>query len=106
MGREDGTAIVNNFFEQLPSKVEHLIDTDLDPKTGECSFFYNYLLYTFEHADTPITARSYVDDISEVSILQCPTGIDIESELSGILTYLRLRYKSIKRLDSSGYTKI
>lgn len=92
--------------EQLPNKVEHLVDTDLDPKTGECSYFYNYLLYTFEHAGTLITARSYIDEVSEVSILQCPTDIDIESELSGILTYLRLRFSTVKRLGASGYTKI
>lgn len=92
--------------EQFPIKVEHLVDTDLDPKTGECSYFYNYFIYTFEHAGAQITARSYADDISEVSILQCPAGIDIESELSGILAYLRLRYQSVKRLGPSGYIKI
>lgn len=84
----------------------HLVDTDLDPKTGECSLFYNYLLYTFEHSGTEITARSYMDDASEVSILQCPTDIDIESELGGILAYLRLRYPSIKRLSQSGYIRL
>ena len=97
---------MNGPSEQLPSKVEHLVDTDFDPKTGECSYFYNYLLYTFEHTDTQITARSYMDDISEVSILQCPTDIDIESELSGILAYLRLRYPLVKRLGPSGYTRV
>lgn len=97
---------MNGPSEQLPSKVEHLVDTDFDPKTGECSYFYNYLLYTFEHAGTQITARSYIDDASEVSILQCPTDVDIENELSGILAYLRLRYSSIKRLGSSGHTRI
>lgn len=104
--REERTIAVNGSKEQLPSKVEHFVDTDLDPKTGECSYFYNYLLYTFEHAGTHITARSYMDDISEVSILRYPDGIDIESELSGILAYLRLRYPSVKRLDQSGYAKI
>lgn len=97
---------MNGPIEQLPSKVEHLVDTDLDLRTGECSYFYNYLLYTFEHTGTQITARSYMEDVSEVSILQCPTDIDLESELSGILAYLRLRYPSIKRLGPSGYTKI
>ncbi len=92
--------------EQIPSKIEHLVDTDLDPKTGECSYYYNYLLYTFEHQGAPVTARSYLDETSEVSILQCPSGIDIEYELSGILTYLRLRYSSVSRLGPSGYTKI
>lgn len=92
--------------EQLPSKVEHLVDTDLDPKTGECSYFYNYFLYTCEHTGTQITARSYIDDASEVSIMQCPTDIDIESEISGILAYLRLRYPTVKRLGPSGYTRI
>ncbi len=97
---------MNGFSEQLPSKVEHLVDTDLDPKTGECSHFYNYLLYTFEHTGTLITARSYVDNVSEVSILQSPADIDIESELSGILAYLRLRYPTVKRLGPSGYIRI
>ena len=97
---------MNGSSEQLPSKVDHFVDTDLDPKTGECSYFYNYLLYTFEHAGTLITARSYMDDVSEVSILQCPADIDIESELSGILAYLRLRYPTVKRLAASGYTRI
>ena len=92
--------------EQLPSKVEHLVDTDLNPKTGESSYYYNYLLYTFEYADTQVTARSYVDNISIVSILKCPTDIDIESELSGILAYLRLRYTSVEHLGPSVYTII
>ncbi|WP_166416733.1 hypothetical protein [Cochlodiniinecator piscidefendens] len=97
---------MKSFDEQPPSKIEHLIDTDLDPKTGECSYFYNYLLYTFEYAGTQITARSYLEDVSEVSVLQCPTGIDIERELNGILIYLRLRYPSVRRLGPSGYAKI
>lgn len=92
--------------EQLPRKIEHLVDTDLDPKTGECSYFYNYLLYTFDYAGAQITARSYLHDVSEVSILQCPTLIDIERELDGILVYLRLRYPSVRRLGPSGYAKI
>lgn len=97
---------MNGSSEHLPIKVEHLVDTDCDPKTGECSYFYNYLLYTFEHTGTQITARSYLDDASEVSILQCPTEIDIESELGGILAYLRLRYPKVKRLGPSGYIRI
>lgn len=97
---------MNGTTEQLPSKVEHLVDTDLDPTTGKCSYFNNYLLYTFDHSGAQITARSYMDDTSEVSILQCPTDIDIESELGGILAYLRLRYPSVKRLAQNGYTRI
>lgn len=97
---------MNDPREQLPSKVEHLVDTDLDPKTGKCSYFYNYLLYTFEHPGTQVTARTYMDDAAEVSILQCPEDIDIESELGGILAYLRLRYSTVKRLGPSGYTRI
>ena len=89
---------MNVTAEQIPIKIEHLVDTDLDPKTGECSHYYNYLLYTFEYQGAPVTARSYLDDTSEVSILQCPSDIDIECELSGILTYLRLRYASVSRL--------
>lgn len=97
---------VNGPREQLPSKVDHLVDTDLDPSSGECSYFYNYLQYTFECMGTQITARSYMDDASIVSILQCPDDIDIEKELSGILAYLRLRYPTVKRLVQSGYTDI
>ena len=97
---------MNSSDGQSPSKLEHLIDADIDPKTGECSYFYNYLLYTFEHAGTKITARGYLDDISEVSILNCPPGIDMASELSGILAYLRLRYSSVKYLGPSGYIEI
>ena len=97
---------MNDPIEQLPSKVEHLVDTDLDPKTGECSYFYNYLLYTFEHNGTQVTARSYVGDASKVSILQCPNDIEDDSELGGILAYLRLRYPTVKRLGPSGYTRI
>ena len=104
--REKRALIVNDPSEQLPSKVEHLVDTDLDPRSGECSYFYNYLQYTFEHTGTQITARIYMDDASEVSILQCPDDIDIENELSGILAYLRLRYPTVKRLVQSGYTEI
>ena len=74
---EEGVSIVNGLSEQLPSKIEHLVDTDLDPKSGECSYFYNYLLYTFKHMDTLITARSYMDDVSEVSFLQCPADHEV-----------------------------
>ena len=92
--------------EQFPSKIEHLVDTDFDPKTGECEYYYNHLVYTFEHEGTQITARSYLDNIREVSILQCPNDIDIEKELSGILAYLRMRYETIKQLGPDGYFEI
>lgn len=97
---------MNSSHEQSPSKIEHRVDTDLDPKTGECSYFYNYFLYTFDCAGNQITARSYLDDVSTVSILQCPTGIDTERELNGILAYLRLRYPSVTRLGPSGFNKV
>ena len=97
---------MKNSVEQSPSKIEHLVDTDLDPKTGECSYFYNYLLYTFDYAGAEITARCYLHNVSEVFILKCPTGVDVERELDGILVYLRLRYSSVRRLGPSGYAKI
>ncbi len=92
--------------EQLPRKIEHLVDTDLNPETGECSFYYNYLRYTFEHPEGDVIARSYLDNASEVSIHQCPVDDNIEDKLAGILYYLRLRYQSVTRLGPSGYIAV
>lgn len=97
---------MSSFSEQSPKKIEHFVDTDLNPKTGEFSYYYNYLVYTFEHADGAVTARSYLDEPSEVSIIQCPVTTNLEEELAGILTFLRYRYQTIQRLGSNGYTKI
>ena len=79
--------------EITPSKIEHLVDTDLDPKTGKCSYHYNYLLYTFDHPLGPIRARSYLDTPKEVTILKSPS----EANLDQILDYLHARYRKLKR---------
>lgn len=92
--------------EQQPRKIEHFVDTDRDPTTNEYSYFYNYLLYTFEHSNGVVTARSYLDTPSEVSILKCPIENDLEEKLTGILTYLKLRYLTVKHLGPSGYIEI
>ena len=77
-----------------PTKIEHLIDTDLDPKTGRASYHYNYLIYTFDTPAGPITARSYLDTPKEVTLLKAPSGADI----SPIIDYLKARYLKVKRL--------
>ena len=95
---------VNSCDENLPIRIEHLVDTC--PTAEDGSYYYNYLLYTFEHAGGVITARSYLDDTSEVHILECSTDIDLEGELTGTLEYLRRRYSTVKRLGPRGYSEV
>ena len=76
-----------------PPTIEHLIDTDLDPKTGRCSYHYNYLLYTFETPNGQITARSYLDTPKEVTLLKTPA----DANITPALDYLKARYLKVKR---------
>ena len=87
---------------QAPKKIEHLVEHDPDPNTGEVSYYYNFLLYTFDTSAGPVIARSYLDTIDEVSILNSPDGAGIEKEMVGILAFLRLRYRTVKRLSAKG----
>jgi len=89
--------------EHSPRKIEHIVDTDFDPRTGEFSFFYNYLLYTFDHPAGTVTARSYLDTASEVSLLRRPETTGSDREFAGILAYLRRRYPTVKALEPGGY---
>jgi len=97
---------VNTSNEQSPCSIEHLVDTDWNPATGECSYHYNFFLYTFQHSDGIVTARSYLDTLSEVSILKCPMDCELEEKLEPILNYLKRRYKTVKYLGPSGYITI
>ena len=92
--------------ETMPISITHEVDTDLDELTGECSFHYNFLLYTFSHLAGPIVARSYLDTSSEVNIM---LPLDLPSDdpaLTGILRYLRARYSVVMRLTQGGYVAI
>lgn len=100
------TSKINDEAEVVPIRIDHLVDTDLDVRTGEVSYHYNYLLYTFEHHLGVVTARSYLDDPEEISILKAPSVGDVESELAGIIRYLRTRYTRLKRLGEAGYVEI
>ncbi len=51
------TSKINDEAEVVPIRIDHLVDTDLDVRTGEVSYHYNYLLYTFEHHLGVVTAR-------------------------------------------------
>lgn len=74
-------------------QIQHLIDTDLDPKTGRATYHYNYLLYTFDQPGGQVTARAYLDTPKEVTILKAPPGTNLDP----VLDYLGARYKKIKR---------
>lgn len=85
-----------------PLKIEHFVETDLNTKTGECSFHYNYLLYTFKHPLGVVTARSYLDEPNKVSILKTPTVDNLEKDLASVIQYLRTRYSKLQKIGGTG----
>ena len=92
--------------ETLPIQIDHIVDTDFDLENGDCSYRYNYLLYTFEHPLGIVTARSYLDTSGEVSFLKLPIAQNVDKDLVGILRYLRARYAVVKKLCGSGYVDV
>lgn len=91
--------------EILPTKIEHLVDAEIDPRTGLFLYHYNYLVYTFAHPLGLVTARSYLDTPREVSILKAPSVEDFGRELDGIIRYLRARYSKLNKLGGEGYVE-
>lgn len=92
--------------ETPPMRIEHKVDTDLDERTGACSFHYNFLLYTFPHAEGPVIARCYLDRPSEVALLLSPGRRHEDPAVAGILRYLRIRFSRIARLTAEGYVDL
>lgn len=97
--------MTNQVPEQSPVRIEHCVDEAWDPKAGELEYYYNYLVYSFEHPLGEVRARSYLDTPHTVSIFM-PTVDDIERDFAGILRYFRTRYTTLKRLGGEGYVEI
>jgi hypothetical protein len=85
--------------DDLPLSIQHqrdriLIDGTLDQD-------YRFLTYRFAAANGEIEARTYLDDIWEVSITE---PIDIPELPADVLAYLQKRFRVIKQLGGpDGY---
>jgi hypothetical protein len=88
--------------DDLPLSIQHhrdqiLIDGKLDQD-------YRFLTYRFAAANGAIEARTYLDDIWEVSITE---PIDIPELPADVMAYLQKRFNVIKQLGGpDGYRVI
>ncbi len=85
--------------DDLPISIQHLRDIMI--VDGKVEYDYRYLTYCFAAADGEIEARTYLDDIWEVSIT---APIDLPSLPADVLAYLQRRFRLIKQLGGpDGY---
>jgi hypothetical protein len=88
--------------DNLPLSITHSRDTIVFG--GKLEQDYRFLNYRFRGSKGDITARAYLDDIWEVSILE---GADEASLPADVMNYLQRRFNVIKMPGGSeGYRTI
>lgn len=89
-----------------PNRIEHCVDEILFPPAPQS---YNYIRYHFQVENEMISARTYLDNIEEVSVF-----ISLEKKTQrnrgyryafydNVLLYLSRRFAFIKILSENGY---
>jgi hypothetical protein len=86
-----------------PTRIDHGVDYMTDPVTGGLMFYYNYLVYTWVMQNREITARAYLDDISEISLLTLSEAELKSDEFAALRRYVQRRFRVIKTLGADGY---
>ena len=92
-----------------PTAIEHKCEDIYDGDMLEQK--YSYLVYHFESDGAYFWARTYLDDVSIVSLhgpFESRTELrPTDAPLSGhVLTYLRRRFRTIQVLQKGGYVSI
>jgi hypothetical protein len=94
------TATDTDDDDDLPVLIRHSRDQVIID--GELHQDYNFLVYTFDGDSGEVTARTYLDNIWEVSILSPMFGEAVDA---AVLRYLQRRFGLIKQLGGpEGYT--
>jgi hypothetical protein len=86
----------------VPVAIEH----NVDELGGSDAPVYDFLDYHFERGGEVARARSYRDEPHEASLYLPAEGVS-ESFRADVMTYLRRRFRVLKRLDArKGYLRI
>jgi hypothetical protein len=91
----------------LPVRIEHHVDFGDREPGGLFGYFYNYFDYFFldDQGKERRIARSYLDEVSSVSLVNVPGELDSEW-VQDILCYLFLRFKQILVYAEDGYVPL
>jgi hypothetical protein len=92
-----------------PLRIEHGVDY-MFSEPGRLEFFYNYVCYEWMIGPEKVSARTYLDDILEVSLFAEIDGapVFIEPErletppFAPLLRYLQRRFRVIKLFGCEG----
>lgn len=90
---------VSSYYEQdlsTPSAIFHGYDFGDRRDDENFGYTYNFLDYYFEENDVAITARHYLDDPGNVSIVD-PNLSDLATDFGQrVLVFLMLRFKDVQ----------
>jgi hypothetical protein len=91
---------LDDALDGAPDSISHGIDYMKEPD-GSCKFHYNYLVYswTIDGEATPLRARSYLDEIGEISVFM-PFEQFRLPQFEPMLRFLQRRYNSICAFES------
>jgi hypothetical protein len=85
----------------MPASITHGSDYMLSgPQSLE--FYYNYLNYSWVVGGEAVTARSYLDEIDEITVFVGAEKLE-QAAFAPLLRYLQRRYKIIKTIADGGY---
>jgi hypothetical protein len=78
-----------------PDHIEHGCDYMLSPD-GKLEYYYNFLVYTWEMGSEEISARSYLDNPHEISIVVSAQRLREDIGLRDLVRFLQRRYTEIR----------
>jgi hypothetical protein len=96
-----------------PLRVEHRVDY-MFAEPGKLEFMYNYILYTWTFGAVTITARTYLDDLQNVSVFGVAADASVFTEPDDLeaapylpaLRYLQRRFSVIKVSTRGGSYRV
>lgn len=86
-----------------PASITHGVDY-MHEDCENLMFYYNFLTYVWQVDDLALSARAYLDDILEVSMMGEGLSIDRlqEPQFAPIIRYLQRRFRVIKVFGGEG----
>jgi hypothetical protein len=100
-------------MDGAPLRIEHGVDY-MFAVPGKLEFFYNYICYEWRLPSEKVTARTYLDDIQQVSLFAEKDGapLFIEPErletppFQPVIRYLQRRFRVIKVFGRDGTYRV
>jgi hypothetical protein len=100
-------------MDGAPQNIEHGVDY-MFSAPGKLEFFYNYICYEWNLPSEKVTARTYLDDIQQVSLFAEKDGapLFIEPErletplFQPVIRYLQRRFRVIKVFGRDGTYRV